>query len=50
MQRIFLHKFENDWGAEIMTGDPRWYNFYWGYPAGLFFTGVEAGGPVGRDV
>ena len=37
--------------AELMTGDPRWYNFRPGLsPLAYFFTGVEAGGAVGRDV
>lgn len=40
--------------AEIVTGDPRWYNFSTGAsPLVYFFTGVEAGavgGAVGRDV
>ena len=37
--------------AEIVTGDPRWYNFSTGAsPLVYFFTGVEAGGAVGWDV
>ena len=37
--------------AEIVTGDPRWYNFSTGAsPLVYLFTGVEAGGAVGRDV
>ena len=37
--------------AEILTGDPRWYDFLPGLsPLVYFSTGVEAGGAVGRDV
>ena len=37
--------------AELITGDPSWYNFLLGLsPLAYFFTGVEAGGALGRDV
>ena len=36
--------------AELLTGYPRWSFCYRGFPAGLFFTGLEADGAVGRDV
>ena len=37
--------------AELITGVPRWYNFLPGlFPLAHFFTGVEAGGALGRDV
>ena len=36
--------------AELMTGDPRWYNFLPGpFPLAYFFAKVEAGGAHGRD-
>ena len=37
--------------AELMTGDPRWYNFLPGLsPLAFFFTGVEAGGALSRNI
>ena len=37
--------------AKLLTGDPRWINFLLGLsPLAYFFTGVEAGGALGRDV
>ena len=37
--------------AELMTGDPRWYDFQPGaIPLSYFFTWLEAGGTHSRDV
>ena len=37
--------------AEFVTGDPRWHYFLPGtFPPALFFTGVEAGEALSRDV
>ena len=36
--------------AELLTGDPRWYNFYRGLPRWTFFPRVDATGALSRDV
>ena len=37
--------------AELLTGDPRWYNFLPGTsPLNFIFTGVDAAGALRRDV